>query len=103
MKYTCDIMLADSTESNPPDSVEYEYLVRAKDADECLRLVQADVQEHEPNRTRILSIVLDEADAPDDMFPDGEGIIHRRGPVEMTRFQPAGLRKRIKKWLTAPQ
>lgn len=100
MKYTCDIILTGSTESNPSDSVEYEYLVRTKDADECFRLVLADLQDHEPNRTRILNIWLDETDAPDDMFPDGEGIVHRRGPVEMTRVQPAGLRERIKKWLT---
>ncbi len=50
MKYTCDIMLTDSKKSNPSDSVEYEYFVRAKDTNECLRLIHADLQACEPDR-----------------------------------------------------
>ena len=69
-------MLTDSTESIPSDSVEYEYSVRAEDADECLRIIRADMQDREPCRKRILNISLEEADTPDVPFPDGQGIVH---------------------------
>jgi hypothetical protein len=103
MKYTCDIMLTDSTESIPSDSVEYEYSVRAEDADECLRLIRADLQDREPCRKRILNISLEESDTPDVPFPDGQGIVHRRGPIEMIKVQRVGLRDRIKKWMSGQQ
>ena len=94
-------MVTDSTEANPTNSVEYEYFVRARDADACLNLIRSDLRRSDPGRQRILSIGLEETDSPHVPFPDGDGIVHRRGPIEMIKVQQRSLKDRIKRWIGA--
>jgi hypothetical protein len=95
-KFICDIQLAGSNDKHPRMSFGYEYFVRAETAIDAFEIIKLDLGLISESDQKIIELYLHEVTGEDIPFPKGNGIVAKRGPIDLIIKENQSLWQNLK-------